>query len=132
MFSLSKQTPTTPSTQTPAPASERRAVPPHVDIRESDDTVLLIADMPGVAADGVEVRVHGDILTLRGSSRAQEPERFQTVWREYAIRDYERTFRLGQAIDSERIVASAKDGIVRVSLPKRAAAQAKRIAVTAG
>ena len=92
----------------------------------------LIADMPGVAADGVEVRVHGDLLTLRGSNRAEEPSRAETIWREYAIRDYERTFRLGQAIDSERIVASAKDGVVRVSLPKRAAAQAKRIAVTAG
>jgi len=94
--------------------------------------VLITADMPGVAADGVDVRVHGDVLTLRGSSRAQEPERFQAIWREYALRDYERTFRLGHAIDAERIAATAKDGIVRVTLPKRAAAQPKKIAVTAG
>jgi len=130
MFSLLKPNkPETPAAETPVP---RRSVTPRVDIRETAEAVLVTADMPGVAADGVDVAVHGDVLILRGTSRVKEPERFQALWREYAIRDYERTFRLGHAIDGERIAASAKDGVVRVTLPKRAAAQPKKIAVTAG
>ena len=133
MFSLLKPAPKTETAPAaPARTAERRTVTPRVDIRETGESVLITADMPGVAADGVDVRVHGDVLTLRGTSRVQEPERFQAIWREYALRDYERTFRLGHAIDSERIAATAKDGIVRVTLPKRAAAQPKKIAVTAG
>lgn len=112
-------------------AEQRRTVSPRVDIRETDTAVTVVADMPGVSAEGVDVRVHGDVLTLRGTSRVQEPERFQAIWREYAARDYERNFRLGHAIDTERIAANAKNGIVRVTLPKRAAVQPKRVAVTA-
>lgn len=128
MFSLLK-----PKTEAPSiPANDRRTVAPRVDIRETPEAVLVVADMPGVAADGIDVAVHGDVLTLRGTSRVKEPEKFQAIWREYALRDYERSFRLGHAIDTEHIAAAAKDGVVRVTLPKRAAAQPKRIAVTAG
>lgn len=130
MFSLFK--PETKTEVAPAPRSERRVVAPRVDIIETDDAVIVLADMPGVSAEGVDVRVHGDVLTLRGSTRLEEPSDFQVIWREYALRDYERTFRLGHAIDTDRITAQAKDGVVRVTLPKRAAAQPKRIAVTAG
>lgn len=135
MFSLLKpktETPAAPAATAAPQPSNRRTVSPHVDIRETPEAVLVIADMPGVAANGVDVAVHGDVLTLRGTSRAQEPEKFQPIWREYAPRDYERSFRLGHAIDTERIAATAKDGIIRVTLPKRAAVQPRKIAVTAG
>lgn len=112
--------------------SERRAVAPRVDIRETDAAVILTADMPGVAADGVEVRLHGDVLTLAGRSAVAEPERFSALWREYAARDYERAFRLGQVVDPEGITAAVKDGVLRVELRKRAAATPRKIAVTAG
>lgn len=132
MLSLLKPAPkTAPAAPADRPA-DRRAIAPRVDIHETDAAVVLTADMPGVAADGVDVRVHGDVLTLRGTSRAQEPESFQALWREYAVRDYERAFRLGHAVDAERITAAARDGVVRVTLPKRTAAQPKRIAVTTG
>jgi HSP20 family protein len=132
MFSMLKPAPKTESAVTTAPAAERRTTAPRVDICETAEAVLVVADMPGVAAEGVEVRIHGDVLTLHGRNRAQEPERFQPIWREYALRDYERSFRLGQAIDVEHVVATAKEGVVRITLPKQAEAQAKRITVTAG
>jgi len=130
VFSLLKPTNKT-NTTAQANHSSRRVIGPHVDIHETTEAVLVIADMPGVEANGVEVQVHGDVLTLRGTSQATEPERFQAIWREYAISDYQRTFRLGHAIDTERITASAKDGVIRVTLPKRVTAQPKRIPVTA-
>jgi HSP20 family molecular chaperone IbpA len=138
MFGLLKPSTQTPATATPSsPAatvatSQRPTAVPRVDIRETDAAVILTADMPGVPANGVEVQVHGDVLTLRGTSAIAEPERLTALWREYAARDYERSFRLGQAIDSERVGATVKDGVVRVTLPKRVAAQARRIPVTAG
>jgi HSP20 family protein len=135
MFGLFKPATTTTATAAPACATDaapRRSIAPRVDIRETAEAVQLVADMPGVAHDGVDVRVHGDVLTLRGTSRIQEPEGVTPLWREYATRDYERSFRLGHAIDGERITASAKDGVVRVVLPKRSSAQPKRIAVTVG
>lgn len=133
MFGLLKPRTTEASAcATETPAVDRRTASPRVDIHESAEAVHLLADMPGVAADGLEVSVHGDVLTLRGRSRAQEPEKTHAIWREYAIRDYERSFRLGHAIDSERITAAVKDGVVRVTLPKAAVAQPKRIVVAAG
>lgn len=117
--------------QAPAAKAERRTVAPRCDIRETDTAVIVLADMPGVAADGVDVRLNGDVLTLAGRSHAAEPERFTPLWREYAARDYERAFRLGQAVDPERITATIKDGVLRVELPKRAAATPRKIAVQA-
>ena len=134
MFSMLKPAskPAAPAATVSERRSERRTITPRVDISETGEAVLIVADMPGVAAEGVDVRIHGDLLSLRGTSRAVEPDTFQAIWREYAPCDYERSFRLGHAIDGERISASAKDGVVRVTLPKRASAQPKRIAVSAG
>lgn len=133
MLSLFKPAREAASACAPAAAREvpRPTVAPRVDIFENDTAVTIVADMPGVAADGVDVRVHGDTLTLRGTSRVQEPAA-TAVWREYGLRDYERGFRLGHAIDTDAITAGAKDGVIRVVLPKRSAAQPRRIAVSAG
>lgn len=119
------------ATDTPERRRDRRLVAPRCDIRENADTVVLLADMPGVAADGVDVCVHGDVLTLTGRSAVNEPAA-ATLWREYAPRDYERVFRLGQSVDAERITATVKDGVLRVELRKRASATPKRITVSAG
>ena len=114
------------------PAPARRSVSPRCDIHENDTTVIIIADMPGVVTDGVNVQVHGDVLTMSGRSSVAEPERSTALWREYAARDYERAFRLGQAVDADRITAVIKDGVLRVELPKRAAATPHQITVKAG
>ena len=124
-----------PSTTATAKASEtssHRRVTPFCDIIETGTSVILSADMPGVAADGVDVRLHGDVLTLSGHSVVKEPSSFTPLWREYAPRDYERTFRVGQDIDPEKIQASIKDGVLRVQLSKRSAMQPKKITVQAG
>jgi HSP20 family protein len=133
MFGLHKpRTAEAPACATETRPADRRSASPRVDIHEGADAVHLMADMPGVTADGLDISVHGDVLTLRGRSRAQEPEKAHAIWREYAIRDYERSFRLGHAIDSGRITAAVKDGVVRITLPKTALAQPKRITVTTG
>ena len=105
---------------------------PHYDIRDTGGDLQIVADMPGVSVDGVEISVRDDVLTVRGTSRAQEPEALPALWRSFVPRNYARSFRLGQAIDTDRIAATAKDGIVRVILPRRTSAQAKTIVVSPG
>ena len=118
--------------KTMTPTAVRRSVSPRCDIHENDTTVILIADMPGVVTDGIKVQLHGDVLTMSGHSSVAELERSTALWREYATRDYERAFRLGQAVDADRITAVIKDGVLRVELPKRVAASPHQITVKAG
>lgn len=131
MFKSSISSETAPG-ETASAATSPQRVSPLCDIVETGTTVVLTADMPGVPADGVDVRLHGDVLTLSGRSATKEPASFTPLWREYAPRDYERAFRVGQDIDPDKIQASIKDGVLRVQLSKRAAAQPKKIAVLAG
>ncbi len=126
MFSMFKPSENPASTAT-ADAPARRSVAPRVDILETAEAVVLVADMPGVAQDGVEVTVDGGVLTLRGRTAARPQAR--ALWQETAERDFARAFRLGQDVDPERITARIKDGVLRVELGKRQSAKARRIAV---
>ncbi|MEK7411787.1 MAG: Hsp20/alpha crystallin family protein [Planctomycetota bacterium] len=127
-------TPTTQDHQDRQPAAipQRRITSPSCDISESQDAIVLLADMPGVPAAGVDVSLHGDLLTLKGVIAGDEPATSASVWREYVATDYERVFRVGQDLDPERIQATIKDGVLRVELRKRAATQPKKIAVQVG
>jgi HSP20 family protein len=131
MFSMLKSQPATPAaTQAPAAPAHPTAAP-RCDIRETDAAVLIHADMPGVPAGNVDVRLDGDVLTLTGRSAAAEPASFVPLWREYTPRTYERSFRLGHAIDPDKVQAAIKDGVLTVTLHKRASAQPRRIQVQA-
>lgn len=132
MFRLFPSSQERPAPRASGDSQPRRTAMPHCDIHETATTVVVSADMPGVGQDGVEVRIHGDVLTLGGRSAVSEPERFTPLWREYLPRDYERTFRLGQDIDPDQVNASIRDGVLRVELKKRVSAQPRKIAVTAG
>jgi HSP20 family protein len=123
-----RETATTPE------RTEQRARPlvPPVDIYENDQSVVLLADVPGVAEDGIDLTVDRGVLTLRARSKQTPPAGFQPVYQEYVPADYERQFTLGDAIDSERISASVTNGVLRLELPKAAKAVPRKIAVKAG
>jgi HSP20 family protein len=99
------------------------------DIYEVDEGLVIEVDMPGVRPDAVDVTLEKRVLTIRGSSHEQAPEGFSPVYREYRPGDYERSFTLSDELDAERIEAKVKNGILRLFLPKAAAAQAKRIQI---
>jgi HSP20 family molecular chaperone IbpA len=124
---------TTPDTTTEA-TTERRARPlvPAVDIYETEKSVVMLADVPGVAEDGIDITVDRGVLTLRARSKQTAPAGFQPVYQEYVPADYERQFTLGDAIDSERISASVTNGVLKLELPKAAKAVPRKIAVKAG
>jgi HSP20 family protein len=109
----------------------QRAVRPPVDVFENADEVLVVADVPGVASDQLDVRVENGTLTLEGR-RAPDEGGAAAVAREHEAADFVRSFRIPSGIDAANIAAEAKNGTVLVRLPKIAALKARKIAVRAG
>lgn len=112
----------------PRPAPLTR---PATDIFETDDDVVLVADMPGVGADDIEVTLERRVLTLRGRARPPAPEGYRQVYGEYRSGGFERAFTLSEDIDRDAIRASTTSGVLRLELPKAASARPKRIEVQA-
>lgn len=104
---------------------------PNTDIYESDDHVVLIADMPGVAPEDVDVTLERGVLSIRGHVRPQAHDGYRRIYTEYGEGDFERVFTLSEDIDRDRIKASHKDGVLTLELPKAAAAKARKIQVDA-
>jgi HSP20 family protein len=112
----------------PSRAVQRRAVAPPVDVFESADELLIIADVPGVPPEGIDLRVENDTLTLQARRPATTDESPALV-REYDAVDFATTFRIPAGIDTTSIAAETKNGTLVVRLPKAAAAKPRKIAV---
>ena len=108
----------------------KRVFTPAVDIIEQKDYIILLADMPGVDEKTVDVTLDKDLLTIHGSVEAETHKGHSLVISEYGTGDYERTFTVSNEIDREKIIASVKDGVLRLTLPKAAAARTRKIPVT--
>jgi HSP20 family protein len=104
---------------------------PAVDIFETDKDLALLADMPGVKAEGLNIDIRENVLTLDGDVKSPERSDEVDVFREYRSGKYYRQFTLSQVIDQTRIDAQLKDGVLRLRLPKVEAATPRRIAVKA-
>jgi HSP20 family molecular chaperone IbpA len=103
---------------------------PLVDIYETPEELVVVADMPGVGQDGIEIEIEGNQLTLEGHVRPQDYEGLKPLHVEYAIGDYYRSFTLGDAIDRDAIKGEMRDGVLTLHLPKAKQARARRIPVT--
>jgi HSP20 family protein len=115
---------TTESAQRPAP---RPTFLPAADIYETRDSIVVLAEMPGVAPDGVDISLERRVLTIRGRNAAGDHAGYQRVYNEYADGDYERAFTLSENIDRDRIEATLKDGVLHLVLPKAETAKARKI-----
>lgn len=104
---------------------------PATDIFETDDHVVLLADMPGVGPEDVEVTLERRALTIRGYAHPPAPDGYRHVYGEYRTGDYERVFTLTEDIDQDDIRATTGNGVLRLELPKAASAKPKRIEVKA-
>lgn len=102
------------------------AVPP-VDVHEQDGELYVTADIPGVREDDIDVRVEGDLLTIRGDRREQNERKgrgYHVV--ERASGSFHRTMRLPFAPDPESVTAEYADGVLAIRLPKKAGAELSR------
>lgn len=106
-----------------------RFLRPPVDIYETDDSLVVLADLPGVDKDGVTVRVDDNVLSIRGKLATQANG--EPVRQEYELLDFYREFQLGEQVDQEHIGAELKNGVLTVHLPKVAKAKPRQITVKA-
>ncbi|MCX7823702.1 MAG: Hsp20/alpha crystallin family protein [Syntrophobacterales bacterium] len=112
-------------------AESTRNVPvylPDVDIYETSDALVLVADIPGVSPENVDIDLRDDTLTIRAlvDTYGQDERPIMT---EYEVGDYYRQFTLGRLIDQSKIEASIKDGVLTLVLPKVEKAKPRKIAV---
>jgi HSP20 family protein len=120
------------TTTTPAaPTREERerttrTIAPRVDICELDKAYVLLADMPGVTQDGLDVMTERDTLIIKG--RVQRPED-NPDYQEFEVADYRRTFTITEDLDVSGISATLKDGVLRVEIPKSPRLQPRKIPV---
>ncbi len=113
--------------------ANRRAMAftPAVDIFEQGETTVIMADMPGVAPDDVDVTLEHQVLTLRGKVKPYAPEGYRALSSEYRVGDYIRVFTLSDEIDQDKIKAAFKNGVLRLELPRSPETQPKKITVKA-
>ena len=123
------------SGQTPAAGERTRSRPvlvPPTDIYETKDALVVLADMPGMTSDNIDISLEDRVLTIRGQMADQEHPGYRQVYAEYGEADYERTFTLSEDIDRAGIQASLEKGVLRLVLPKAEAAKPRKIQVKAG
>lgn len=104
---------------------------PRVDIYESKDALFLIADMPGVDEKTVDIELEKNLLTICGRVENGRIKDATMMYSEYEIGDYERVFTLSDEIDRDKIVATVKNGILRLELPKAEKMKPKKITIQA-
>jgi HSP20 family molecular chaperone IbpA len=117
-----------------APVAEldpHRAVPLAVDVFEDAGGITLLADMPGVAKEQLELKVEGDALLIEGTAQPPTPDGLEALYAEVRVPRYRRSFTLSRELDATGIEANLKDGVLTLHIPKQAHAQPRRIAVTA-
>ncbi|HJS88468.1 MAG TPA: Hsp20/alpha crystallin family protein [Steroidobacteraceae bacterium] len=109
-------------------AVEAPARPP-VDIFEDRDGITLLADMPGVSKDRLSLRVDGNTLVLEGQVQFELSEGTEALYADVRSSLYRRTFTLSGELETEKIDASLKDGVLTVRIPKRAELRPRKIEV---
>jgi HSP20 family molecular chaperone IbpA len=109
----------------------RQAAPlvPPVDIWEDKEGIVLKADLPGVAKEGLSVGIDGETLTIEGSVSLGESAKLRDVYAEVRVARYRRSFVLGRDLDAEKIAASMKNGVLELRIPKREAAKPRRVEI---
>jgi len=104
---------------------------PDVDIYETEKEIILLADIPGVTADRLNISLKDNILTLDGEVEPLESKDETEIFKEFETGRYYRQFTMSQIIDQSKIEAELKDGVLKLVLPKVAAATPRKIVVKA-
>lgn len=119
----------TPSRREAPPAREPAPSFPRLSLFECEAGFELLAPLPGVSAETVDLQIERDLLTIRGERRLADPEGQKCLRRERRRGAFLREIVLPVSVDAEKIEAQMRDGILRVLLPKAPTAKARKIEV---
>ena len=109
--------------------ADARFMVPRVDVLEDESGITLLADLPGVPKEQLELKVEGDTLRVEGTVTTAMPAQLQSVHAEIRVPRYRRTFTLSRELDPARIEANLKDGVLTLRIPKQEHAKPRRIEV---
>ena len=126
-YDVGKQEAQTPE-RVESTRNERVFTPP-VDITETDQAIVLEADMPGVDETDLDITLEQDVLTIRGAVQEHAPTGRECTYREYEVGRFERAFTLTEEVDRDAIHATVRNGVLTLTLPKAAPEPAKKISV---
>lgn len=110
---------------------EEFALAPAVDIFEDAHGITVTAEMPGVSKDRLNVQADRNNLLIEGEAALDMPAGMEALWAEVQATKYRRTFTLSGELETDRIEASLKDGVLSVRIPKRAEFRPRKIEVRA-
>jgi HSP20 family molecular chaperone IbpA len=102
---------------------------PPVNIFENAEGITLEADMPGVGKDRLHLQVDQDSLLIEGELQVTVPEAMEALYADVRATRYSRSFALSRELDTEKIEASLKDGVLRLHIPKRAEVRPRKVEV---
>lgn len=121
-----------PSLQRPAPSKSADTAPtvrPYYEIRETDDAWGLTVYLPGVSKSALSITDENGAITIRGERSWKQPAGWTALYRESSDFAYELALQHENAVDSDKIHAELKDGVLRLSLPKSEARKPRKIAI---
>jgi HSP20 family molecular chaperone IbpA len=108
---------------------DTRSMLPRVDVLEDGAGITLLADMPGVPKEKLDLKVEGETLLIEGTVSAPAPKEMEAVYVEVRVPRFRRAFTLSRELDPARIEASLKDGVLKLRIPKQEHARPRRIDV---
>jgi HSP20 family protein len=104
---------------------------PRSDVYEKNDTVYVIADMPGTDENSIDITLEKNVLSIDGLVDTIKDDKFSPIYTEYGVGDYHRSFVLSEEIDKDKIKATVKNGVLTLELPKSKETKTKKITVKA-
>jgi HSP20 family protein len=104
---------------------------PAVDICETEKELMILADMPGVKPDGIDIELKEGMLSIEGKVHDAQ-QTGETLLSEYRKGSYFRSFRVTDSLNADKIAASMSNGVLKVVLPKAEKAMPRKIAITTG
>jgi len=117
--------------QGPEPTRSGQYYRPLVDILDRKDELLILADMPGVSPERIDVNFEDGALAIHGRVAPRQQEGTNYLLREYGIGDFYRVFEVSEQIDAGRITAEYANGVLTLHLPKTESARPRKISVQA-
>lgn len=103
---------------------------PSIDVYDSDNEVLVKADIPGLKKDEMDISIHGDLLTIKGEKKRGNEVRKENYYRaERFYGSFNRTIQLPSEVEQDKVNATYKDGVLELKIPKKEEARTKHISV---
>ena len=117
--------------ETRGTAQQAAPLVPPVDIIETPEGITLRADLPGVSKETLSIDVDGDTMTVEGTVSLGEPANVKPLYAEIRVAQFRRSFVLGADLDSEKVDANIRNGVLTIKLAKREQAKPRKIEVKA-